>query len=385
VPIGPDERARIELTVSGRDTDAIAKVPDAGKVIDGVQVMHNGVRVVHRGYHGEWMAEIIARLEGHHEPQEERVFDAIVERLAATEPSPVMIELGAFWAYYALWLLQRIPAGRAFLVEPDPTCLDIGRQNFALNGRDGVFLQAAVGAASTPPQPFRCESDGVVRPIATESLPSLLERFGLERADLVLADVQGAELPLLDGGQEVLAAGRVRFLVVSTHHHVISGDPVTHQRCLELLRSLGAHVVAEHTVAESFSGDGLIAVSFDPRDRDMGVSIDYARASSTLFGDPVHDVAKAWRDRDAARADLNRIIDELAAAGSVQAGLQQDLTGARSELMAAQEALAAARSELAATQRELATIAATKTWRLRNRVVGVLAKLSRQRRARTVR
>lgn len=36
--------------------------------------MHNGVKVIAGGYYGSWMTEIIRLLQGHHEPQEERVF-----------------------------------------------------------------------------------------------------------------------------------------------------------------------------------------------------------------------------------------------------------------------------------------------------------------------
>ena len=116
-----------------------------------------------------------------------------------------------------------------------------------------------MGRGPAAPSPFECESDGQRRPVSTEGLASLLDRFRLDHLDLLFADVQGAEWPLLDGARGLLADGRVRFLVVSTHHHVISGDPLTHQRCLDLLRELGAHIVTEHTVAESFSGDGLIS------------------------------------------------------------------------------------------------------------------------------
>ena len=35
-----------------------------------------------------------------------------------------------------------------------------------------------------------------------------------------------------------LADGRLRFLIVSTHHHSISGDPLTHQKCLAELQRL---------------------------------------------------------------------------------------------------------------------------------------------------
>lgn len=295
-------RARVELTVSCGDADHLAKVDGAGEIHDGVQVMHCGVRIEEGCYHGEWMTEIIRRLRGHHEPQEETVVHAILERLAGSKTVPVVIELGAFWAYYSLWALRRLPGARAILVEPDPHNLEVGRRNFALNGCQGEFRQASLGSAPSPPAPFVCESDGLVRLVPTESLASILDSAGLDRVDIVFADIQGAELSLLEGARPLLSAGRARFLVISTHHHTISGDPLIHQRCLALLKALGGHIIAEHTVAESFSGDGLIAASFDDRDRELVVPVSRARPAESLFGDPLHDVA--------------RLMDELAAASA---------------------------------------------------------------------
>lgn len=295
--LGEGELKRIALTIACRDTDPIPKVAAAGEVQDGVQVMHNGVRVLAGGYYGDWMTEVISRLRGHHEPQEEVAFHAVLERLADTcGPAPTMLELGSFWAYYSLWFLQRIPGGRSYCVEPDPAYLEVGRRNFDLNGFEGTFAQAAVGRERTPPVPFECESDGQTRPVPIEGLASLLDRLRIQHLDLLFADVQGAEWPLLDGARDVLADGRVRFVVASTHHHLISGDPLTHQRCLDLLRQLGAHIVVEHTVAESFSGDGLIVASFDDRDRDLTVVTARCRVGDSWFGDPLQDLEQAYRE-----------------------------------------------------------------------------------------
>jgi FkbM family methyltransferase len=254
--------------------------------------MHNGVRVIEGGYYGEWMSEVIRRLRGHHEPQEELAFHAVVERLAPTSgPAPVVIELGSWWAYYSLWAQQRLAGARSFCVEPDPAYLEVGRRNFGLNGREATFHHAAVGFGPTPPQPFECESDGLVHDVPFEGLGSLLDRFGIEHADLLLVDIQGAETPMLDGARDLLRAGRVRFIVMSTHHHLISGDPLTHQRCVMLLRELGAHILLEHTVAESFTGDGLIVASFDPQDEGMQIITSRCRVGDSLFGDPLWDLA----------------------------------------------------------------------------------------------
>ena len=232
---------RVELTTSCGDTNNLDKVADAGmtKVVgdERVQVMHNGVLVVEGCYYGGWMTEIIQRLRGHHEPQEEIVFDELVRRVARSTGRPTMIELGAFWGYYSLWLLHEAPDALAVLVEPDPHNLDAGRRNFALNGRTGHFVQAAVGPVDRPPQPFVCESDGMARQVPVVSLQGLIEQFALDHVDLLLLDVQGAETAFLEGAASLLA-DRVRFVVVSTHHHTISGDVRTHQRCLEVVRRL---------------------------------------------------------------------------------------------------------------------------------------------------
>jgi FkbM family methyltransferase len=293
---------RVALALSCRDTDAIPKVEHAGEIVEAeggaVQLMHNGVRIMKGCYYGDWMTEIIRGLRGHHEPQEEAAFHLVVERLRQDTPAPVMLECGAFWAYYSLWLLERVPTGRTILVEPDENNLRVGEANFRLNDRQGTFVNAAIGATRQPAVTFRCESDGAERPVPVENLPSLWMRLGLERVDLLHIDAQGAEIPFLESGSEILSAGRVRCCVVSTHHHSISGDPLAHERCLRLFLDLGAHVIAEHTVAESFSGDGLVCASFDPRDQTLEARLSRARARDGLFGDPLVDLARCWQLRD---------------------------------------------------------------------------------------
>ena len=65
-------------------------------------------------------------------------------------------------------------------------------------------------------------------------------------------DAQGAELSVLEQATPLFRAGRVEWLFPSTHHHAISGDPLTHQRCLALLRSLGARLKSSRRTGELF-------------------------------------------------------------------------------------------------------------------------------------
>jgi FkbM family methyltransferase len=312
---------RVLMTVSCRDSDGIHKVDDAGQlqVRDGqpVQVMHNGLLIEEGSYYGSWMTEIIRGLGGHHEPQEELIFDAIVSRLATSNVDhPTIIEFGSFWSYYSLWFCRALDGARAIAMEPDPAYLDVGRRNARLNGlAERVdFLHGVVGAEPGVPMDFRTQSTDEDIPVVQHDLASLMDLYGLSQVDLAMVDIQGAETVLLDRARPMLKAGSVRFIVVSTHHQSISGDPLTHQKALELLRDCGAHIIAEHTVRESYSGDGLIAATFDPSQDDLTVPISHARARESLFGEPEYELADldreiARRDRSlaASRAEVARI------------------------------------------------------------------------------
>lgn len=309
----PAAADRVRMTVSCRDTDALSKVPGAGEVfeLDGtlVQRMHNGLLIEEGCYYGPWMTEIIRALGGHHEPQEEIVFHHVLERLVADDPEPTMIELGSFWSYYTMWFLQRVPTGRAVCMEPDPAYLEIGKRNLALNGLEATFVHGAVGAEPGSTVEFVAESTGQPVVVPQYDLDALMAATDVPRVSLLMVDIQGFETPLLGRAVDLLRAGQVRFLVVSTHHHQISGDALTHQRTLALLTDLGAHVIAEHTVGESFSGDGLIAVSFDPRDRDLSVEVSHARARDSLFGELEYDLQQAREETARMAAEARAALE----------------------------------------------------------------------------
>lgn len=296
--------------MSNTDADAIPKVKDAGSTFERddtrVQVMHNGILIEEGCYSGEWMTEVIRTLKGHHEPQEEAVFDAIIRRLRSDTTSGRMIEFGAFWSYYSLWFAQEVPGAHVLAMEPDLHNLEVGRRNAELNGRTEQieFLHAVVGDRPGEFLEFKNYSDHGTTRVEQYDLQALFDHMGWDRIDLALIDIQGFETMLLDLARPQLTEGKVRFLVISTHHHSISNDPLTHQRCLSILEDLGAHVIAEHSVSESASGDGLIAVSFDSRDADLHVPLSYTRAQDTMFGDLEHQLADERQRRIAVEARL---------------------------------------------------------------------------------
>ena len=290
-----NEEFRVAMTCSCRDSDAISKVEDAGKIIhsevntESLQIMHNGLKVVAGGYYGDWMSRIIENLHGHHEPQEEVLFHAILQRL--DRQSATMIELGSFWSYYSLWFLKQNPdQNRAFCLEADPEHLAIGQRNAELNQLSPKFIHGFAGEKeSVRPIPFTTEKSGTLL-LDCFSVDQLKRKHQIDFIDILHLDTQGAELSVLKGAAEAIRNRQIRFLVVSTHSYEICGDPLIHQRCLAWLQEHGAHIICEHDVHESFSGDGLIVASLNDEDREWVEHISRNRYANSLFPNPAYYV-----------------------------------------------------------------------------------------------
>ena len=265
---------RIAITTACRDCDSIPKVSGAGNVTSGpegrVQLMHNGVRVFTDSHYGGYNTEVIRRLRGHHEPQEERAFFEVLKQVG---PGGTMLELGSFWAYYSLWFLSAVPQGRAFMVEPLDEAMEWGTKNFALNAKQGTFLLAAID--ETESQESAVELwPGKTVVVPTTTVDQLMSRFQLQRLDVLHADIQGAEVRMLKGARKALSNRTIEWLFISTH-----GENI-HQKCKRLLRENGYSILADHTPAESFSVDGLIVASAKRR-RSIPISKRVSWASLT--------------------------------------------------------------------------------------------------------
>lgn len=293
-----DIEGRIKMTVSCKDCQHIPKVENAGQYIiddhfEKWQVLFNGIEVKYGGYYGEWMARIIRELKGHHEPQEEFVFYKVLERMPA---NATMIELGCFWAYYSIWFAKVIKNAQLFLCEPDPIHLELAKKNLTRNGIISVQTRQC-GSGFTGEQKIFLESENSHVPIKSLSVPDLIKLEQIEFVDLLHFDIQGAETDVIETLRKLNVKDKIRFVFVSTHHYRISGDPLTHQKCLYGLKQLGAYIICEHSVEESYSGDGLIVASFQDMDKDFKVNVSYNRASNALFRPLNFDLAECLSSR----------------------------------------------------------------------------------------
>jgi len=309
VPSARSLEERIEITALCHDADVLPRVANAGAVVrqeDGtdVQIMHNGIRVLAGGYYGAWMQDLITRCKGVHEPQEEVVFAEIMKHLT---DGATMVELGGYWSYYSIWFLTEGRGRRAIVVEPDVAHMDVGRANARLNACNPQFVGAFAGGHSSPPLLFNTEKSGEVV-LPRVSVPDLMASHSINHLDVLHCDAQGAELDVLEGCLELATTGRLGWVVVSTHASQISGDPLTHQRCLAVLAKSGANILVEHDVHESFSGDGLIVAKFGTVPESwQRPRISYNRYSRSLFRNPLYELASAARAaRTSTASETNR-------------------------------------------------------------------------------
>ena len=181
----------------------IRRDPRAGFVDGNYVYLHNGLKVPISGphaYYGEF-SSILFINRGVHEPLEEFAFQELIKHLPA---SPLMIELGAYWGHYSMWLKSARSNATVHLVEPELQNLNSGKKNFDLNGFSGKFTRAFVGKNQF-------------------SVDKYFSERNIEKVDILHSDIQGYEVEMLEDCAESLAEKRIDYLFVSTHsqnlHH----------------------------------------------------------------------------------------------------------------------------------------------------------------------
>ena len=216
----------------------IERVPQAGYVDSKRRViLHNGNRVPVAGRHSYYgdFSDLLVINRGVHEPLEEYCFQETLRRIR--RPAPVMIELGAYWAHYSMWLKSRFPVARCTMVEPIRRNINAGRKNFQTNGFDGTFIQANVSADD-----FRVDE--------------YMSTSQTEHVDILHSDIQGFEAAMLDDARQTLSSHRVDYVFVSTHSDEL------HVAVVDKLRGYGYRIEASSCFSDhSTSYDGFVLAS----------------------------------------------------------------------------------------------------------------------------
>jgi hypothetical protein len=168
--------------------------------------LHNGNRVPVEGrnaYYGRF-SDVLVINRGVHEPLEEYVFQEV---LRAMPDEPTMLELGAYWGHYSMWMKRRRPRSRVFMVEPEGRNLEAGRANFARHGYEGTFIQAFVGKGRFEVDRFMSEQ-------------------GYPRLNILHSDIQGFEIEMLKGAGQSFSRQLIDYAFISTHSQGLHDEVV---------------------------------------------------------------------------------------------------------------------------------------------------------------
>jgi len=214
----------------------IERVPAAGMLVGDEVCLHNGIWVPFSGqgaYYGAF-SQLLVLNRGVHEPLEEYAFQELLKSLGE---APFMIELGAYWGHYSMWLKKLRPRSTVVLVEPERQNLEAGIANFARNGFQGEFIQAFVARGQF-------------------ELDSFLTSRNISRLDILHVDIQGYEVEMIAGGRRTLGEHFVDYLFVSTHSQEL------HQRVLNELKAAGYRIeISSDFDNETTSYDGFVFAS----------------------------------------------------------------------------------------------------------------------------
>jgi hypothetical protein len=230
---GGDFLGRFREVVSDPLNLLIDRDPRAGMIEDGFVWLHNGNRVPSGGkkaYYGR-NSDLLVINRGVHEPLEEYVFQELM-RIMPEEPT--MLELGAYWGHYSMWLKHVRPRSKVTLVEPVKNNIAIGKANFRRNGYDGEFIRSFVSRKGFTVDQF-------------------LKERNLSRLDILHSDIQGFEGEMLEGCVESFRRRLIDYVFVSTHSETL------HHQVVAALTDAGMRVeISSACREETTSYDGFV-------------------------------------------------------------------------------------------------------------------------------
>lgn len=214
----------------------IRRHPLAGHVDGNLVYLHNGLRVPFTGpnaYYGEFSSILVIN-RGVHEPLEEFIFQEVIKSLPT---APLMIELGAYWGHYSMWLKVSRPNAVVHLVEPEPININTGMHNFELNGLLGEFTQAFVGKGQL-------------------EIDRYLTERRIHKVDILHCDIQGYEVEMLEDCCNSLRTRIIDYLFISTHSQQL------HQDTIKLLKKFDYRIdITSDVDYGTTSFDGFILAS----------------------------------------------------------------------------------------------------------------------------
>lgn len=200
-------------------------------------ILHNGIKVAVNGkysYYGNF-SKILIYNRGVHEPLEEYCFQELLKKIKSQNIK--MIELGAYWGHYSMWLKKIFPDSEVYLVEPDVKNLQVGKYNFRNNNLSGEFINDFVSKNNF-------------------TIDKFLKTRKIKKVDILHSDIQGFELDMLENSFESLNKERIKYLFISTHSRKL------HEACLKFIKKFNYRIeISSDVDYHTTSYDGFIFAS----------------------------------------------------------------------------------------------------------------------------
>lgn len=182
---------------------------------------------------------------GARERKSEEVFSCLVR------PGHVVIDVGAnIGTFTLLASLRAGPAGRVVALEPFPSTYEQLERSLALNGctnvvsaRLAAWNEAASLHMSSATEPkdhagvchVAREGDRHLAAVEATTLDALATSLELPRVDVIKLDIEGAELPALEGAEQILSTWRP-VLLLEVDQQLTARFGYTPERLAEYLR-----------------------------------------------------------------------------------------------------------------------------------------------------
>lgn len=138
--------------------------------------------------------------------------NAVCAHLQVSTTKPVVIDIGAHHGSYAILcgkIVQR-RGGKVIAVEPNPNSYDVLKKNIELNSLENTIIPINCGVLDIAGQmsiddrgvqsqlsAVQGQSGGALVEITT--LSDILKKYQIDRVDMLIVDVEGAELSVLRG------------------------------------------------------------------------------------------------------------------------------------------------------------------------------------------
>lgn len=161
--------------------------------------------------------------------------------------SYTMLELGSNQCYYSMLFKSILRDSEVLniMVEPTDGYMERGKESFALNNFEGVFINKCIGKTWIAHNTQFNKDE--------TSVDALLEEYKIESLDVLHSDIDGAELTMLEGATESLKSKRIKYAFILTH------GIDTHSKCLEFVHNFDYDVIMNHT-QDNIGADRLIII-----------------------------------------------------------------------------------------------------------------------------